>query len=116
MRSLAGLLGLLLVIGTTAAGSRRCALLITTPNAPENREGGANNCMPFFWKVAYQQVYSASQFSALAGPTAITRLRFRHEGCSPNGSPPRRGSATSRAVTDGFGSTGRWNGVSLSSE
>jgi len=54
---------------------------IVVPNALAAVEGGTSNSFPFsaFTPVSqrYQQVYAASDFGALTGPTPLTQLRFR---------------------------------------
>ena len=54
------------------------ALSITTPNNLVDVEGDSNNRFPLFVpSQRYQQVFNASEFSALSGSTEITQILFR---------------------------------------
>jgi hypothetical protein len=59
------------------------ATLITTPNGQSATEGNVNNISPFSIGAVgvnserYQQVFAATEFSALSGPELITQILFR---------------------------------------
>ncbi|MEM1253001.1 MAG: PTPA-CTERM sorting domain-containing protein [Cyanobacteria bacterium P01_H01_bin.21] len=54
------------------------ALSITTPDSLIDVEGDSDNRFPLFVpSQRYQQVYNASEFSALSGSTEITQILFR---------------------------------------
>ena len=54
------------------------AQLIVSPSVAANREGNSNNGFPFSGGAnRYQQIYAASEFSTLTGPTRITQIAFR---------------------------------------
>jgi len=66
-----------LVLGTH---SEATATTIVVLNGLATTEGNTNNRLPFHLKtfsVRYQQVYAASEFTALAGPEFITEIAFR---------------------------------------
>src|SRR5271156_4295689 len=76
----AGICLVLLLVGSASAAN------IVVPNSLANVEGETGNGLPFSnnWfgipSLRYQQVYLASQFSALSGPSLITAIAFRPEG------------------------------------
>ena len=57
------------------------SLVVVVPNALASVEGSINNGLPFNispgTSARYQQVYAASEFSALHEPMLITKIRFR---------------------------------------
>ena len=55
------------------------AQTIVSPNFDAVTEGDTNNAFPFNYNhsARYQQVYAASEFGALTGPTLITQIAFR---------------------------------------
>ena len=55
------------------------AQIVVSPNFDATTEGGSNNAFPFNYNQSarYQQVYAASEFGALTGPTLITQIAFR---------------------------------------
>ncbi len=65
---------------TPGVGAR--AATIVVPNSLENVEGNSNNIIPFEISQPrrYQQIYDASQFNQLAGPTQILQIAFRLDG------------------------------------
>ena len=65
----------------------RASTVIVAPNANGATEGNGNNSFPFNISAVnsvsserYQQVFAASQFSALGGPRVLTEIRFRPDG------------------------------------
>lgn len=58
------------------------AATIVVPGSLENVEGNSNNTIPFENSLPrrYQQIYDASQFNQLAGPTQILEIAFRLDG------------------------------------
>lgn len=62
------------------------ASVIVVPNSLQNTEGNDNNGFPFNLgnfsdsSMRFQQVFDASQFSLLSGPTYITQIAFRPDG------------------------------------
>ena len=65
------------------------AVAIVAPNGYETVDGDTGNLFPFFQSSAthsstrYQQVYDASEFSALSGGGTITEIAFRAHSESP---------------------------------
>ena len=55
------------------------AQTIVSPGSATAAEGSGNNAFPFNYNLSarYQQVYAASEFSALIGPARITQIAFR---------------------------------------
>jgi hypothetical protein len=84
MRSVnASFLSVLALFVTISGNSARADLLIVAPNAQAAAEGNSNNGFPFnlspfgVSSQRYQQVYAASEFSALSGPSFIAQILFR---------------------------------------
>lgn len=79
LRSLRTLSALMLGAMLTAFGtvSETRATVLAVPNALATEEGNSNNAMPFSVSSRYQQVFAASEFSALSGPALITEISFR---------------------------------------
>jgi len=84
--ALLAVLGLMLSPGSGEVGlystSMSDASLIVVPNETAAVEGNANNVSPFAVapessSMRYQQVFSSSEFGAVADPMLITHLRFR---------------------------------------
>lgn len=81
------LLGAVFAIGVLIAAPNARAILITVPGTLENTEGGSNNGFPFNagsfnqTNMRYQQIYSASEFSA-AGIVDEIRYRVDESGTS----------------------------------
>lgn len=67
----------------SSAPSARADEIVVVPNNLAAVEGNSNNGFPFnisFFGIPsqrYQQVYAASQFSAVTGPALVTQIRFR---------------------------------------
>lgn len=77
------------ILGICAAGQLAGlahATVVTTPIGLSGAEGNANNSEPFnigalgLDSQRYQQVFAASEFSALSGPELITQILFRPDG------------------------------------
>jgi len=73
-----------LALATLCLGSAKGDTLIVVPGAQATSEGNSSNPFPFFVNAfddlssqRYQQVYAASSFSALIGPSLITQILFR---------------------------------------
>jgi hypothetical protein len=74
-----GALALAVAASCLAAGEAHAGLVVV-PNNLATVNGGDNNGFPFNIgnsSQRYQQVYSASQFSAFGGPQTITQIGFR---------------------------------------
>jgi hypothetical protein len=75
-----------MMLGCLAPAAR--AATVVVPNSLANVEGNSDNGFPFniaaFGETSmrYQQVFAASQFSALGGPQSITAIAFRPNGTS----------------------------------
>ena len=71
----------IVALWTAFIGAGTAATFVVVPNGLETAEGNDSNFGPFFNdSVRYQQVYAASQFSALTGPVKITGIAFRPDG------------------------------------
>jgi hypothetical protein len=69
---------LLLLALWLAAPAAKADTLIVVPGAQTNSEGNSENRFPFNTSSQrYQQVYAASSFSALTGPSLLTQIIFR---------------------------------------
>ncbi len=64
---------------TCAYALPAAAQTLVSPNFAAAVEGNSNNAFPFHYNQSarYQQVYAASEFSALTGPALITQIAFR---------------------------------------
>lgn len=92
------------------------AQVIVVPNSAAGVEGNVDNAFPFSITDAgspsqrYQQVFAASQFGGIVGPTRISQIRFRADGTFGAGfsstlSSVRIDLSTTTQVPDGLSMT-----------
>jgi len=79
--------GLAAVVVLVAVLRRLEAAVVVAPSANASVEAAGENRYPLLVNggIRYQQVYAASEFSALTGPELITQITFRPDG--PAGGP-----------------------------
>jgi hypothetical protein len=74
---------IVLAVGSLGPAADAGAVVIVAPNSLAAVEGNSNNGFPFNIlshgrsEQRYQQVFAASEFSALAGPHRVTQIAFR---------------------------------------
>ena len=70
----------LALYATAGRGVGSAETTVVVPNALAAAEGGADNIYPFETfggSLRYQQVFAASEFASLPGPSLITQIAFR---------------------------------------